>query len=283
MWAEAMSSERSDSAPVISDSRPGRSRPSTSMTVNRLDSVLLMSARGSMREGLGAALRLGALGDHLRQPALARQHVLDQLADALGAAPLVLVAVELAADQDRVERLAVGGGEDLRVDDVAAGRGAGAGDHRQQARMVGRQHGDLGDRLEACVLHHGGEPLACASSASRMNLGMAQLVVERRRRADSSRSAARDRLAAPSPASRPAPRQAARAPRRRARRAALRRSRRSGAARSRSRACAAAGPSSRSRRPGPTPRMSPTVSTSSSFSRSGAARPRRSRRSSCGR
>ena len=68
--------------------------------------------------------------------ALARQHVLDQPADALGAPPLVLVAVELAADQDGVERAAVGGGEDLRVDDVAAGRRAGAGDDRQQARMV---------------------------------------------------------------------------------------------------------------------------------------------------
>ena len=50
MWAEAMSSERSDSAPVISDSRPGRSRHSTSITEKRFDSVLRMSARGVMRK-----------------------------------------------------------------------------------------------------------------------------------------------------------------------------------------------------------------------------------------
>ena len=66
------------------------------------------------------------------------------LADARGAARLVLVAIEFARDRDGVERAAVGGGVDLRVDDVGAGRRAGAGDDRQQPGMVGRQDGQLG-------------------------------------------------------------------------------------------------------------------------------------------
>ena len=47
------------------------------------------------------------------------------------------------------------GGEDLRVDDVAAGRRAGAGDDGEQARMVGRQHGELGDAAEGVGLDLG--------------------------------------------------------------------------------------------------------------------------------
>ena len=46
MCAEAMSSERSDSVPVNSESRPGRSRPVTSITEKRLDSELRISAAG---------------------------------------------------------------------------------------------------------------------------------------------------------------------------------------------------------------------------------------------
>ena len=96
MCAEAMSSDRSDSVPVISDSRPG---PVEALDLDDREAVRQRVADlGARRdpEHLGAALWLGALLDHLRQPALARQHVLDQPADALGAAALVLVAVEFA-------------------------------------------------------------------------------------------------------------------------------------------------------------------------------------------
>ena len=36
-------------------------------------------------------------------------------------------------------------GEDLRVNDVGTGGGAGPGDDRQQARVIRRDHGQLGD------------------------------------------------------------------------------------------------------------------------------------------
>ena len=62
--------------------------------------------------------------------------------DALAAAQFVLVALEGARDEDRVEGEAVGRGEDLRVDDIGAGRGAGAGDAAEQPRVVGRDDGD---------------------------------------------------------------------------------------------------------------------------------------------
>ena len=70
---------------------------------------------------------------------------------------LVGLVVELAVDEDGIERPAVGGGEDLGVDDVGAGGGAGAGDDRQQPRMVGGEDGDLGDALEGMGGGGGGE------------------------------------------------------------------------------------------------------------------------------
>ena len=87
----------------------------------------------------------GAARHHFGQPQFAFQHLLDHLADPRRAPALVLVAVVFPRDRDGVERAAVGGGVDLRVDDVGAGRGAGAGDDRQQPGMVGREDRQFGD------------------------------------------------------------------------------------------------------------------------------------------
>ena len=59
-----------------------------------------------------------------RQPDLATQSPLDVRGDPLTAPQFVVVSLEGARNEDRVEREAVGRREDLRVDDVAAGRGA---------------------------------------------------------------------------------------------------------------------------------------------------------------
>ena len=79
------------------------------------------------------------------------------LGDPLGPAQLVLVPVEGAGEDDGVERHAVRRGEDLRVDDVAARRRAGAGDDGEQARMVGRQDGELRHAAERVGLEAGGD------------------------------------------------------------------------------------------------------------------------------
>ena len=98
------------------------------------------------RERAVARFRRGfALGDGLAQPQGAAQRLLHRLGDAFGAAQFVGVFWEGARHRDDVEREAVGGGEDLRVDDVGARRRAGAGEQRQEARMVDGQHRDLGD------------------------------------------------------------------------------------------------------------------------------------------
>jgi len=55
----------------------------------------------------------------LREVAFAFQYVLDHLTDPGRAAALVLVAVVFSGDRDGIEREAVGGGVDLRVDDIA--------------------------------------------------------------------------------------------------------------------------------------------------------------------
>ena len=93
-----------------------------------------------------------------------------------GAAFLVLVAVEFARQRNGVERAAVGGGVDLRVDDVGAGHRAGAGDDRQQPGMIGREHGELGHRalgVESDRRWRGALP---ASSAARTKLRVLDLV-----------------------------------------------------------------------------------------------------------
>jgi hypothetical protein len=77
------------------------------MTEKRLDSVLRTSARGSIWNAFAPRFGLVRFSMMSDSQLLPEQGVLDQLADALGAAPLVLVAVEFAADQDRVERAAV--------------------------------------------------------------------------------------------------------------------------------------------------------------------------------
>ena len=91
------------------------------------------------------ALRLLA-GDQLSRHVLALQQRPDIAGDALAAAKLVRILGKFAVEHEDVERPAVGHGEDLGVGDVGAGAGAGAGKHRQQPRMIGRQHHDLGDR-----------------------------------------------------------------------------------------------------------------------------------------
>src|SRR5439155_3161326 len=56
---------------------------------------------------------------------------------------LVLVAVVFPGDRDGIERASVGGRVDLRVNDVGAGRRAGARNDRQQPWMVGREDRQL--------------------------------------------------------------------------------------------------------------------------------------------
>ena len=108
--------------------------PDASMTVNWFDSSLstrmLASSVKAFRRGLRWALRATCSG----RRSDAGERLLDQVADLAGAPLLVGLVVELAADRDRIERLAVAGREDLRVDDVGAGDGAGAGDDREQPR-----------------------------------------------------------------------------------------------------------------------------------------------------
>ena len=78
----------------------------------------------------------------------AGERLLDRAERCAAAPQLVLVVIEGARHADGVERQAVGGREHLRVDDIGAGGGAGAGDDRQQTGMVGRDDGEFGDAAE---------------------------------------------------------------------------------------------------------------------------------------
>ena len=115
------------------------------MTVNWFDQALSTRTLVSSVKAFSRGFRCAFCATMLRQAKRAGERLLDEVADPPRPPLLVGVVVEFAADRDRVERLAVGGREDLRVDDVGAGDGAGPGDDRQQARMVGREHGDFGD------------------------------------------------------------------------------------------------------------------------------------------
>ena len=71
-----------------------------------------------------------------------------------------VVELELARHRDGVERAPVGGGEDLRIDDVGAGDRAGAGDDGQQPGMIRRHHGELGHAARGRERDRGGERLS---------------------------------------------------------------------------------------------------------------------------
>ncbi len=234
---------------MSSNSRPRRSRPATSMTVRRLDRALSMLMSG-VTSNVSAAWRVArARGDRLGQADLAAEGALHGERDAAGAAQLVLVALEGARHVDHVERQAVRGGEDLRIDDVGGRRGAGPGDGRQQARVVGGDHRQLGDaarRVRQDVDGGAGradlrhvEQVGVADLVGEIDLqpvGAAGGAPHRRRNRASSRSAAR--------------RAALRAPPRCAARAPPQIARRRWCSRSRGRARAAAPPSSCSTRRG---------------------------------
>ena len=93
---------------------------------------------------------------------LALEELLDGLADAAGTALLVLVVLELALQEERVEGGAIPRRGDVGADDVGTGRGAGAGEHRQEAGVVGREHRQLG---------HGGEGIGLVAGCERAAVG----------------------------------------------------------------------------------------------------------------
>ena len=171
--------------------------------------------------------------------------------------------------QERVEREAVARRRDVRARDVGAGGGAGAGEQRQQPRMVGREQRQLGDGREgvggevcwrACCppARRARTSLACSTDLARVGAQPVVGIVPVDEALDLARRANRRRRRG----RRPAPRRCARA-----RPAAC--GRRRPPARSRSRAPRSSWPFQPFQTPGPTARMSATVSTSSSFSRSG--------------
>ena len=150
---------RSEISRVSWCSRPVRSRPETSMTVNFSESVFETWTSAGSVKGFSRRLWRLSLPRSMQDLALALQQLLDRIDDAGGADLFVLVGGEGAAQAEGVEGAAVAGRKDLRADDRGFAHGAGAGDQRQQPRMVGRIERDLGDALEGLDADRAGERL----------------------------------------------------------------------------------------------------------------------------
>ncbi len=84
---------------------------------------------------------------------MATQGLLDRQSNPLAPAQLVVVALEGSRNEERIERHAVVGRENLRIDDIRPGRGASTGHDRKQPRMVGRNQRDLAHAAEGVRLH----------------------------------------------------------------------------------------------------------------------------------
>src|SRR5262249_52296844 len=82
------------------------------------------------------------------------------VADPRSAACFVFVAFEFARYRDGVKREPVRRGVDLGVNDVGAGERAGAGDDRQQPRMIRRDDRARGDAAPAVEAESSGEIVA---------------------------------------------------------------------------------------------------------------------------
>ena len=119
-----------------------------------------MVTSGSMANALSRPFGGARLRHDVGQLDLAAHRLLDGVADAGGAACFVFVAFELARHRDGVEREPVGRGVDLGVDDVGAGKRAGAGDDRKQPWMVGREYRKLGDAALGVEADRGRQRLA---------------------------------------------------------------------------------------------------------------------------
>ena len=87
-------------------------------------------------EGLRALARLAPAIDEIGDLHLALERALDRAGNLLGTAQFILVPIKRPRQEDRIERHTIHRGEDLGIDDVAAGGGTGAGDDGEQARMV---------------------------------------------------------------------------------------------------------------------------------------------------
>src|SRR5271155_2602365 len=87
------------------------------------------------RERSGARVGTALGGDDFADFDLAAQRLFDRAGHAPAASQLVLVTVEGARNEDRVERETVGRRENMGVDDIAARPRAGAGDDREEPGM----------------------------------------------------------------------------------------------------------------------------------------------------
>ena len=115
-------------------------------------------------EGAGAALGR-TLGDQEARHDLAGQGLLDRLAQARDAGGVAERPAFRVLHRKHVEREAVRGGEDLGVHDGAAGDGDGAGDLREQPRMIGGVDNDLADGAK--IVAHGGQRQQLAAGVRR--------------------------------------------------------------------------------------------------------------------
>ena len=128
------------------------------MTVNFSDSVFDTETSAGSVNGLQAPVVARcpcprSMGICL----LALQQLLDVVDDAAWRGPSRPRRREGAAQAEGVDGAAVRGRKDLRADDRGLGHGAGAGDQRQQPRMVGRIERNLGDALEGLDADRAGE------------------------------------------------------------------------------------------------------------------------------
>ena len=119
-----------------------------------------MLTSGSSAKALSRAFAAPRARDDFGQPDLAAQRLLDGVGDAARRGAPRPRPFEFARHRDGVEREPVGRGVDLRVDDVGARHRAGAGDDRQQPRMVGREHRQLGHAARRVEADRGRERLA---------------------------------------------------------------------------------------------------------------------------
>ena len=119
----------------------------------------------------------GARADRFGNDDLAAQRLVEVMGDASAAPHLVLVEVEGARAQDRVEREPVRRREDMRVDDIRAAGRAGAGDGRQQPSMVLRDDGQF-DRAARLVEGDGDDERRTILGKLLQQFGVAQFVGE---------------------------------------------------------------------------------------------------------
>src|SRR5690606_10167845 len=86
---------------------------------------------------------------------LTGKHVLNYLPNTFCTPAFVFIGVKFAVNKDCIERAAIAGSENLRINNICTSSSASSSNNGKQSWMIGCKHSDFSHRLKGVRLRHG--------------------------------------------------------------------------------------------------------------------------------